>query len=160
MENAKTLAENVRRLGPVARTGLLLLAMASLAAFAGCARETPEAALRAQLQRMQEAATRHQASDFMDGVAADFTGNGGMDRAALHNLMRAQLLGNASIGATLGPVEIEMNGDRATMRFTALLTGGQGGFIPDNAQAYTVTSGWRLDDGQWRLYYADWKPNL
>ncbi|HET6782809.1 MAG TPA: nuclear transport factor 2 family protein [Pseudoxanthomonas sp.] len=130
-----------------------------LTALAACARDTPETALRAQLQRMQTAATERRTGDFMEGVAADFVGNDGMDRAALHNLMRAQVLGNSTIGVTTGPVEIDMKSDQATLRFTALLTGGQGRFIPDSAQTYSITTGWRLEDGQWRVYYAQWKPS-
>jgi hypothetical protein len=160
MENAKILEASPRALGRTTRTGLLLLALTTLAALLGCAREPPEAALRAQLQRMQVAATERRAGDFMEGVAADFTGNGGMDRAALHNLMRAQVLGNSTIGATIGPVAVDMKSEQATLRFTALLTGGNGRFIPDSAQTYSITTGWRLEDGQWRVYYAQWKPNL
>lgn len=156
MENAKILESRLRIFRRPVRAGLLLLALAALAA---CARDTPETALRAQLQRMQTAATERRAGDFMEGVAADFVGNDGMDRAALHNLMRAQVLGNSTIGVTTGPVEIDMKSDRATLRFTALLTGGSGRFIPDSAQTYSITSGWRLEDGEWRIYYAQWKPS-
>lgn len=156
MENAKTLGSKLRVFRRHVQSGLFLLMLAALAA---CARDTPETALRAQLQRMQTAATERRAGDFMEGVAADFVGNGGMDRAALHNLMRAQVLGNSTIGATTGPVEIEEKSGRATLRFTVLLTGGSGRFLPDSAQTYSITSGWRLEDGQWRVYYAQWKPN-
>ena len=156
MENAKILESRLRAVRSPVRAALLLLALAALAA---CARDTPETALRAQLQRMQAAATERRAGDFMEGVAADFVGNEGMDRAALHNLMRAQVLGNSTIGVTTGPVEIDMKSDRATLRFTALLTGGSGRFIPDSAQTYSITSGWRLEDGEWRIYYAQWKPS-
>lgn len=156
MENAKILEPRLRIFRRPVRAGLLLLVLTALAA---CARDTPETALRAQLQRMQTAATERRTGDFMEGVAADFVGNDGMDRAALHNLMRAQVLGNSTIGVTTGPVEIDMKSDQATLRFTALLTGGQGRFIPDSAQTYSITTGWRLEDGQWRVYYAQWKPS-
>lgn len=95
----------------------------------------------------------------MEGVAADFVGNEGMDRAALHNLLRAQVLGNSTIGVTTGPVEIEQKEGQATARFTVLLTGGSGRFVADSAQTYSITSGWRIEDGEWRVYYAQWKPN-
>jgi hypothetical protein len=95
----------------------------------------------------------------MEGVTTDFVGNGGMGRAALHNLLRAQALGNSTINATLGPIEFEGKGDQATLRFAVLLTGGNGRFLPDSAQTYYVTSGWRLENGQWRVYYAQWKSN-
>lgn len=156
MEKAKTLGSRFQTFRRLARAGLLLLALAALAA---CARDTPEMALRAELQRMQTAASERKASDFMEGVAADFIGNEGMDRAALHNLMRAQVLGNSTIGVTTGPVEIEQKDGQATVRFTVLLTGGSGRFVPDSAQTYSITSGWRIEDGEWRVYYAQWKPN-
>ena len=156
MEKAKTLGMRLRTFRRQARAGLLLLALSALAA---CARDTPETALRAQLQRMQTAASERKAADFMEGVAPDFVGNEGMDRAALHNLMRAQVLGNSTIGVTTGPVEIEQEDGQATLRFTVLLTGGSGRFVPDSAQTYSITSGWRMEDGEWRVYYAQWKPN-
>ena len=156
MEKAKTLGSRLQTFRRLARAGVLLLALAMLAA---CARDTPETALRAQLQRMQTAASERKASDFMEGVAADFVGNEGMDRAALHNLMRAQVIGNSTIGVTTGPVEVEEKDGQATLRFTVLLTGGSGRFVPDSAQTYSITSGWRIEDGEWRVYYAQWKPN-
>ena len=157
MENAKTLGCGLQALGRSGRACLLVLAVALLAA---CARDTPEIALRAQLQRMQTAATERRPGDFIEVVATDFVGNEGMDRAALHNLMRAQVLGNSTIGVTAGPVEIEQKGGEAILRFTVLLTGGSGRLVPDSAQAYSITSGWRIEDGEWRVYYAEWKPSL
>ncbi|UWX04587.1 hypothetical protein H1235_07725 [Pseudoxanthomonas sp. NC8] len=93
----------------------------------------------------------------MDGVAEDFGGNAGMDRAALQQLVRAQILVNADLGLTLGPAEVQLQGERATVRFSAVATGG-GRLLPDRAQAQEVTSGWRDENGQWRLYYAEWRP--
>ncbi|HET6397106.1 MAG TPA: hypothetical protein VFF91_09745 [Pseudoxanthomonas sp.] len=132
-----------------------LLAAATL--LAGCGRTPPEQRLRAQLESMQEALEGRRADDFMDGVAADFSGNGGIDRAALQQVVRMQVLANERIGLTLGPAEVRMQGDRATVRFAAMTTGGGGRLLPDRAGAWEVTSGWRDEDGQWRLYYAEWK---
>lgn len=137
----------------------LLLGLA-MALLVGCHRDTPEQALRTQLQDMQTAAGEGRVGDFMDGVTEDFTGNGGMDRAALHNLLRMQVLGNARVGVTTGPVEVELQGERATVRFSALLTGGGGRFLPDSAQAFAITSGWRAEEGEWRVYYAQWEAKL
>lgn len=130
----------------------------ALAALTACRRDTPEAALRAQLQEMQTALGERKAGKFMEAVAADFTGNGGMDRAALHNLLRMRTLGNATAAATTGPLEIDVQGDNATVRFTVVLTGGNGRFLPESAQVYAISSGWRIEDGKWRVYYAQWKP--
>ncbi|HEY5970942.1 MAG TPA: hypothetical protein VIT22_03045 [Pseudoxanthomonas sp.] len=157
MEKAKPL-ELKRQVWPrLARAVLMGLGLALLAA---CDRATPEQALRAQLQEMQAAAAEGKISDFMDGVTQDFAGNGGMDRAALHNLLRVQVLGKANVGASTGPLEVEIQGDRAIVRFSAALTSGSGRFLPDSAQAYAITSGWRTEDGEWRVYYAQWEPKL
>ena len=109
---------------------------------------------------MEEAAEAREPGAFIDRVAEDFSGNKGMDRAALHNLLRMQFLGNAKVGIATGPLEIKIQGEHAKVDFTAVLTGGSGRFLPDAAQSYAVTTGWRMEDGAWRLYYAEWEPSL
>lgn len=134
------------------------VALAASMALAACSRAPPEQRLREQLSAMQAALEERRASDFMDGVADDFAGNGGMDRAAVQQVMRAQMLANTRIGLVVGPAEVEVVGDRASVRFSLVATGGSGRFLPERAQTWQVTSGWRDEDGQWRLYYAEWKP--
>ena len=146
------------------RTGwkrlLFGLVLCALMALSACQRDTPEAVLRAQLQEMQSAAGEGRMGDFMAGVADDFAGNQGMDRAALHNLLRMQALGKSNLSVTTGPLQIQMQGDQANVRFDAILAGGSGRFLPDSAQTYSITSGWRIEDGEWRVYYAQWEPML
>jgi len=48
----------------------------------------------------------------------------------------------------------------ATVAFDAALTGGSGRLLPDAARLYSVETGWRLDDGEWRLTSATWEPRL
>lgn len=138
------------------------LALCAVLAMSACRGDSPEAALRARLQEMQAAVGDHQTADFMDGVAEDFTGNNGIDRAALHNLLRAQVLTRTRIGIASGPLDIEMQGDKAIVRFKVVLTGSSAdrGILPVDAQAYSITSGWREDGGEWRVYYGQWKPAL
>ena len=157
MEKAKPLQLNP----PVfPRPCLWVLLCLAVVVLVACGRDTPEQALRTQLQDMQAAADEGRVGDFMDGVTEDFTGNGGMDRAALHNLLRMQVLGNAKVGVSTGPLDVEVQDERATVRFSALLTGGGGRFLPDSAQAFAITSGWRVEEGEWRVYYAQWEPQL
>lgn len=133
------------------------LAVALLAlALAGCQRGTPEERLRAQVAAMQQAVEEKRTGDFMAGVSEDFAGEQGMDRAALHNLLRVRTLGNAEVGVTTGPLDVQMQGDRATVRFSTLLSGGSGRLLPERMQTYRITTGWRLEDGQWRVHHAQW----
>jgi hypothetical protein len=109
---------------------------------------------------MELAVVERRPGDFMDSVAADFVGNGNLDRAAMHNLLRAQLVRNAAIGVTRGPLDIQLQGGRATVRFSLVATGGAGGLIPERAQGYDITSGWREEDGEWQLFLVEWKEAL
>ncbi|NDK37367.1 nuclear transport factor 2 family protein [Pseudoxanthomonas gei] len=136
------------------RRPLILLLLAGLVA---CKRDTPEAALRVQLAQMQAAVGERRAGDFMQAVASGFSGNDCMDRAALHNLLRMQAHGNSALIVTTGPVQVQMHGQQATMKFKAHLAGGSGRLLPDSAQTYSITSGWRQEEGEWRAYYAQWE---
>jgi hypothetical protein len=135
----------------------LAVLVAGVLALAGCSRETPETRLRTQLAHMQAALEAGDARAFMAGVDEDFVGTGGIDRAALQQGVRAQVLANRRIGVTLGPVDVRLHGAQATTTFSALTTGGSGGWIPERAQAWEVTAGWREDGSQWRLYRLDWQ---
>ena len=142
----------------MAKTGLNYVAAAMLlmAGLAGCGREAPEAQLRQRFDAMQQAVEDKRVGDFMEGVSADFTGPGGMDRAALHNLVRARTFANARVGATTGPLEVRVEGDNATVSFHVLLTGGSGRLLPEEARTYNVTTAWRREEGDWRIYHAQW----
>ncbi|KAF1709811.1 hypothetical protein CSC70_08925 [Pseudoxanthomonas kalamensis DSM 18571] len=127
--------------------------------MSACSRPPAEERLRHQVETMLEAVRTGNARGFMAGVTEDFAGNGGMDRAALHNLLRAQILANADIGISSGPWDIQVQGEHASLRMRVILAGG-GRLLPDRAQTYDLTSGWREEDGEWRVYYAEWKPLL
>ena len=137
---------------------LLLLAFMGLS---GCARTPPEQRLRERIAQMQEALEARRPADFSDGVAEDFAGDGGLDREGVRNLLRVQMLRNAAIGVTLGPLEVALQGDtRAKVSFSAMLTGGSGGLMPDSARPWKVTTGWRDGSDGWQLIYAEWEPML
>ncbi|MBB4758445.1 ketosteroid isomerase-like protein [Xanthomonas campestris] len=124
----------------------------------GCTRAAPEQRLRATLETMHQAIEARDIGEAMAPVAEDFVGDQGLDAAGLRRLMQLQMLGNRRIGVTLGPVDVQLHDDTARVRFTALLTGGSGRWLPEQAQTYQVTTGWRLQDGDWQLYHAQWEP--
>jgi len=131
-------------------------ALMLLAGLVGCGSEAPEAQLRQRFDAMQKAVEEKRAGDFMEGVSTEFTGPAGMDRAALHNLVRARTFGNARVGATTGPLEVRVDGDNATVSFHVLLTGSSGRILPEQARTYNVTTAWRREEGDWRVHHAQW----
>jgi hypothetical protein len=151
MEKAK--GAMIRTVFNCARIALIVLAVGA------CARQAPEQRLRDTVARMQAAVEQGSPRDFMADVAADFIGNDSLDRAGLERLLRGQLLLNARVGARTGPLQVAMGqGGTATVRFSVLLTGGDGRFLPERGQLQQVTSHWRDKDGQWQLYSATWSP--
>lgn len=130
-------------------------------ALAACSRGTPEERLRAQLAQLQQAVDARDASAVSEVLADDFVGNEGMDREAARRLALAVFMRHRDVGLRAGPLDVKMNGDaHATVSFTAAATAGSGGLLPDSAQVYRVRSGWRLQDGDWRLTSAQWSPQL
>lgn len=138
----------------------LLAGCLAMLMVAGCSRPTPEQALRQSISDLQAAIEARDAKALQAHLAQDFIGPEGMDREGALRLARLVFLRNRSIGATLGPLEVALQGNDATVRFTAGLTGGSGSLLPDTAQVYEVSSGWRSRDGDWELVSVDWKPRL
>jgi hypothetical protein len=134
------------------------VALLAALALGACSRSDPEQALRAQLAQMQADLEAGDARAFMGAVAEDFVGTGGIDRAALQQGVRAQVLAHRRIGITTGPVDVRLHGEQASTEFSVITTGGAGGLLPDSARTWQVSAGWRQEQGQWRLYHLDWKP--
>lgn len=129
--------------------------------FAACSRTSDEQRIRATMAAMQQAMESRDPRAFMAHITDDFVGNDAeFDRNALANLLRIEVLRNDSIGATLGPIDIEMQGDRAKARLVATFTGGSGGVLPERGSIYAITSSWKRQGGEWRCYSATWKQEL
>ncbi len=140
------------------RLCLAIIVMLSATALSGCHRTPAEKQIRNAISAMQQALEDGSPRDFMRHVDRDFTGQDGrFDRKGLHNLLRLEVLRNEKIGVTLGPIDIDVQGDRATVHVSATLTGGSGGLLPERGAIYTFTSGWRRRGSDWLCYNAGWK---
>ena len=128
--------------------------------LAGCARTPPEQALRETIAELEAAVEDRDAAAVEAQLAEDFIGPEGLDRDGARRLAQLLFLRYRSADATLGPLEIALQDRHATVRFTAALTAGAGGFLPESGQVYQVETGWRLEDDEWRLVSAAWNPRL
>ncbi len=124
--------------------------------------DAPEARLRARVDALQAAVEAREGSAIDGFLAADFIGPQAMDREGAVRMARGAFLRYRSVGvAVVGPVSMELQGDdHARVRFDAALTGGSGGALPDSARVWSVDTGWRADDGEWRMTSAEWEPRL
>jgi ketosteroid isomerase-like protein len=129
--------------------------------LAACHRPPDEQRIRDAIAAMQQAIEAGKPRAFIDYVTKDFTGNEGtVDRDGLMNILRAEVLRNERAGVTLGPIDVDVQGDRATVHVTATLTGGSGSLLPERASVYAITSGWRREGSDWRCYNAAWEQKL
>lgn len=142
------------------RLGVAFAALLAMLALAGCARPPDEAALRERIESMQVAIEARDADTLLDAVDEDFGGPGGMDRAGLGRYATLMLLRQQNVGVTIGPVAVELHGDRASAQFDAVVTG-TNRFIPEGVEARRVETVWRREGDDWVLVGADWsKPAL
>ncbi len=106
---------------------------------------------------MQAAIEARDVSQVRDLLADDFIGPDGMDRGGAARLAQLTFMRHRDIGvAIVGPLELTISDDRASVRFDAALAGGSGGLLPDRARIYNVETGWRLHGDEWRLVSATW----
>ena len=138
------------------RFGAWLLLLMLFAALASCQRTLPEQRLREAVQSLQEVVQRGDAASMDDWLAEDFIGPGGLDRDGARRLAQVMHLRHRNIDVALGPMQVQLRPGHATVEFTAMLTGGSGGLLPDSGQLFNVTTGWRMDANQWRLTSAQW----
>ncbi len=136
----------------------LFACLVSMAGISGCRRhEPPEQRLRRDIAALQAAIEARDAGKVADFLSDDFIGTGGLDRERARRFAALHFMRNRDVGVTLGPVDVSVQGGHATARCSALLTGGSGGLLPDAGGAYRVTSGWRLEQGDWRMTSLDWE---
>jgi len=131
-----------------------------LLVLAACSHPAPEAALRKEVDAMRAAVEARDAGDLSDGIAKDFIGSEGMDRKGATRLAQVVFLRNRDVGVTMGPLDIAMREGGATVKFTAALTGGAGGMLPESGQVYDVSTDWRQNGDEWELVAAEWTPKL
>ena len=126
---------------------------------AGCSSPPPEQALRDAVGKLQAAVQTRDIDALFEPIADDFVGPEGMDRQTFRRYVTVITLRKQKFGVQLGPLDVKMFAERATVTFTAATTGSDG-WLPDSAQVYQVETGWRMESGQWKLMSAAWQAKL
>ncbi len=123
----------------------------------GCSQAPDEVRIRNAITQIVEAVDARRPSDVMAFVASDFTGNDGrFDRDELARFVQLLVMGNPSLQVTVGSIDIELLGDRATVSLTITTSGTSGRWLPAGGERTSIVSGWRLENGEWRCYNANW----
>lgn len=133
------------------------VALSLLVVFlSSCQRAAPEERLRAAVEDLQAAIQQRDTASMRDWLAGDFIGPEGLDRDGVRRLAQLMYLRHRNVDVAIGPMQVDMQTDHATVAFTAVLTGATGGLLPDSGRIYNVRTGWRLEGEVWRLTSAQW----
>jgi len=125
--------------------------------LAACSRPPDEVRIRDAIAAMQDAAEAKSAAGVLDNIAGDFTGqNGEVDHDGLARILKIEFLRKDGIGVALGPISVEVDGDRATVKFEMTLRDSTERLLPGGSETYAVVSGWRRDGSRWICYNASW----
>ena len=124
---------------------------------AGCAKRAAGGRAARHDRRHAGGRRARDADALADAVSEEFVGPEGMDRDQFRRTMAVVWLRDKNVGVQLGPLEVELTGDRARVEFTAGTTGGAG-WLPDRGQLHRVKTAWRLEGGDWKLISASWEP--
>jgi hypothetical protein len=125
--------------------------------LAGCTGDTPEQRLRDTIAAMADAVEAKKSGEFIEHVSEDFIGDHDrFDRQSLRGYLAGMMIRKQAITVTLGPLDVKMHDDRATVRVDVIVTGGEG-VIPDSGDHLDIESGWKLVDGEWQCYVAELK---
>jgi len=153
-----------RPLGLTRRTWLRagVAAALPLAWLAGCRRSDPERELRDTIARMARAIEQHEAGDFLDALADDFTRDtDAFGKQEVRRLLAGVLLRNEKIALSVVVTDLTVSGDRAQVTLRVLATGARaGGLIPERGQTWEFESAWRRADGRWQVFNAAWREGL
>ena len=142
------------------RHALVLLALAAAVTTAACSRTPSETLLREEITAVQAALEDRDVGALRAVLADDFVGPDGLDRGGSARLAQGMFLRYRDVGVAIGPLDITLRDQFATVRFTAAARGGAGDVLPQSAQVYDVETGWRFTGGAWRMTSARWTPRL
>lgn len=139
---------------PIAGVVLALL----LGLLLGCAKEQgDEQVIKQKLEQLEEAVEDKDASGIAGFMAEDFSGPSGMDRERAEAFARVMMARHTELGVTWDMKSLDIQGDRATVELTAMLTGRA--LVPGfdgRGRLMNVQMGWRRSEGDWWLVYANW----
>lgn len=139
---------------------LLCIAAAScVLALAGCGPgQSDETRIRQAIETMATAMEEGRPEPFLERVADDFSGDrGSWDRHRVRQYVLAQTIRRGKrpeIDISIGDVELFDGRARASVKATFR---GDGRWLPVGGARYRFDTGWRLEDGDWRVIRADWE---
>jgi len=136
-----------------------LLVLTAILTIAGCGAPSgsPEAALRAWVERGELAAEDRDRGELLDMISADYADARGNDRESIGDLLTVYFFRQQSIALLTSIDDITVSGDSAAMiRVTVGMAGTNSGALGLSADAYNFEFELEKADDDWLLIGARW----
>ena len=148
---------------PLSRPGLAMLAVL-VTVVAGCGEsQTPDAMVRAVIAQGEQAAETRDLSGIMDLVATSFEDGQGGGRDELKQYLRGYLVAHQAIHQLTKVESVEFPyRDMAKVSLTLGTLGRDAAAATAfdlAADVYDIQLELKLDDGEWRVTRASWRPS-
>lgn len=133
---------------------------AALVAAISCTRSDPERELRETVSSMANAIERRDPAAFLAGLADDFSReSGAFGKDDAKRVLAGVFLRNEKINLTAIVTDVMIDGAQASARIRVVATGGQG-LLPGRGQSWDFDTAWRLSNGRWMVYNAEWRDAI
>jgi hypothetical protein len=134
-----------------------------LALLAGCADDTsPEQQVRSVIESLELAVEERDVGDLMAHISPNYRDAQGQDRAAASRYARGYFVANQSIHLLTRIQSLEFPApDEARVKLQVGMAGqgGEPGVAGLNADLYDFDLALILEDGEWKVSYADWRSH-
>lgn len=115
-----------------------------------------EKLIASAIEQLQQAAEKKQLRSVMQYFTDDFQGKRQMNKAALRARIYFHFRHNPRVTVYVSNVDIQLDENQAQVSCHLLVTGSQD-VMPDKGRLYLVTSSWRKEKSEWRIFQAEWE---
>jgi len=137
----------------------LFLAGSLMLGLSACGSSEDEMALRSNLRDMRQAISSNKADVLMKFVDESYKSPAHPNINALRNFVNSHLSRNRVIHIYLADINVEIDGDTATIVFFSGTADGPDK-VPERGRLFKVGTRWLKTNGQWLLTQAKWRPAL
>ncbi|MGC3998124.1 MAG: hypothetical protein QM767_11795 [Anaeromyxobacter sp.] len=122
-----------------------------------------EERIRAAFAAAATAAEERRPAGVVELLSAGFRGQRGLDREQARGIVTLEVLRAGWVSVTIAGAEVQVDGERARANVDAVLSRAPAGtglarLVPSEASAHRFSCDLRLEDGEWRVVSAEWRP--
>ncbi len=150
-------------MGMMKRLRVITALLLALLLLSSCAEKlSPEARVREAVKEAAEMVRAKDLKGFMRLVSRDYSDARGTDYDGVKGILFYEFMKPGALRVFFRDVEVEVEGNRAVVKSRAFLVRGKDpksitDVIPADADGYSFTVVYRLEDGEWMAFSAEWE---